>query len=59
MMVASFGKKAICVALAVFALAGCMHRSSAVGADGRPHAPSGQAAQGGPLGSGPAGQPQS
>ncbi|WP_167376561.1 hypothetical protein [Pantoea latae] len=41
------------------ALSGCQHDSSAVGSDGRPHAPSGQSVPGGPLGSGPVGQPQS
>ncbi|WP_312240595.1 hypothetical protein [Pantoea sp.] len=45
--------------LALVALAGCQQRSSAVGNDGRPHAPSGQQAPGGTLGAGPVGQPQS
>ncbi|MGE9550082.1 hypothetical protein ACQPT2_02430 [Erwinia amylovora] len=47
------------VLLALAGLAGCQHNSSAVGSDGRPHAPSGQAVPGGTLGSGPVGQPQS
>lgn len=51
--------KGICVLLALAALAGCQHRSGAVGQDGRPHAPSGQQAPGGTLGAGPVGQPQS
>ena len=40
-------------------LAGCQHQSPAVGQDGRPHAPSNESVPGGPLGKGPAGQPQS
>ncbi|WP_167391849.1 lipoprotein [Mixta gaviniae] len=43
----------------LFALAGCQHDSSAVGPDGRPHAPSNQSVPGGPQGQGPVGQPQS
>lgn len=51
--------KGICALVALVALSGCMHRSEAVGNDGRPHAPSGQQAPGGTLGAGPVGQPQS
>ncbi|WP_168199605.1 hypothetical protein AAGQ96_08280 [Pantoea sp. MBD-2R] len=51
--------KGLIAVLAVVALSGCMHRSSAVGNDGRPHAPGGQQAPGGTLGAGPVGQPQS
>lgn len=51
--------KGVCVLLALVALSGCHHRSSAVGHDGRPHAPGGQQAPGGTLGAGPVGQPQS
>ncbi|WP_034915449.1 MULTISPECIES: hypothetical protein [Erwinia] len=55
-------KKSLIGAVFMFALAtlaGCQHDSSAVGSDGRPHAPSGQQAPGGTLGSGPDGGPQS
>lgn len=45
--------------MALAALAGCQHRSNAVGNDGRPHAPSNQSVPGGTLGAGPVGQPQS
>ncbi|WP_312046716.1 hypothetical protein [Erwinia sp.] len=51
--------KGLVALLAVLSLAGCMHRSSAVGNDGRPHAPSAQSVPGGTLGAGPVGQPQS
>ena len=47
------------VLLTLTTLTGCMHQSDAVGSDGRPHAPSGQAVPGGTLGSGPVGQPKS
>ncbi|WP_338561964.1 hypothetical protein [Erwinia sp. E_sp_B04_7] len=49
----------ILIVMALATLSGCQHDSSAVGSDGRPHAPSGQASPGGTLGSGPVGQPQS
>lgn len=44
---------------ALVTLSGCQHDSSAVGNDGRPHAPAGQQAPGGTLGSSPVGAPQS
>lgn len=47
------------VVLALATLSGCQNDSSAVGNDGRPHAPSGQSSPGGTQGSGPVGQPQS
>ncbi|MEG3135929.1 hypothetical protein SC206_20430 [Rouxiella sp. T17] len=49
---------ALLVVATLTALVGCQHRSSAIKADGRPHAPSGQSSPGGPLGKGPVGQPQ-
>ncbi|MEJ5112753.1 hypothetical protein [Erwinia billingiae] len=49
----------ILIVMAMTVLSGCQHDSSAVGSDGRPHAPSGQASPGGTQGSGPVGQPQS
>lgn len=49
----------ITLVLALATLSGCQSDSSAVGSDGRPHAPSGQSSPGGTQGSGPVGQPQS
>ncbi|EJL90530.1 hypothetical protein [Candidatus Pantoea floridensis] len=51
--------KAVLVTLTLVSLAGCMHKSDAVGGDGRPHAPSNQPVPGASEGAGPVGQPQS
>ncbi len=53
--------KGIMVMMAIATLAGCQQPNSNNSAldNGRPVAPSGQAVPGGPVGSGPAGQPQS
>jgi hypothetical protein len=51
--------KAALVTLTLVSLAGCMHKSDAVGSDGRPHAPSNQPVPGASEGAGPVGQPQS
>ncbi|MBY4837511.1 hypothetical protein K5Y32_03160 [Pantoea sp. DY-15] len=51
--------KAALVTLTLVSLSGCMHKSDAVGNDGRPHAPSNQPVPGASEGAGPVGQPQS
>lgn len=51
--------KAVLVTLTMVSLFGCMHKSDAVGDDGRPHAPSNQPVPGASEGAGPVGQPQS
>ncbi|MDZ7278800.1 hypothetical protein [Pantoea eucrina] len=53
-----FWQKAGVLAVTMMALTGCMHRSNAVGGDGRPHAPSNQPVVGASEGEGPVGQPQ-
>ena len=50
--------KAGLVAVTLFSLSCCMQHSDAVGADGRPHAPSNQPVPGASEGEGPVGQPQ-
>lgn len=53
-----FWQKAGVLAVTMMALTGCLHRSNAVGGDGRPHAPSNQPVVGASEGEGPVGQPQ-
>ena len=53
--------KGLLVVVAMTALAGCQRHGGENSAlkNGRPVAPSGQSVPGGPVGSGPVGQPQS
>ncbi|MBT0720198.1 hypothetical protein [Rosenbergiella collisarenosi] len=51
--------KGLLVVVAMTALAGCQRHNSDALENGRPVAPSGQSVPGGPVGSGPVGQPQS
>lgn len=51
--------KGVMVVMALAILAGCQQRNTKALENGRPVAPSGQSVPGGPVGSGPVGQPQS